>query len=314
MAVKVLTPAVTMTYSTVGGDFGGFAYLPPLMYVPKVGLVIVDGSINTGGILAQDGQFAPLCENSVVGGLGFAPHMALDLLSNLFTLSSSQREPVCLSPYQAGRLYSTSEYGGTAVDVTGRSIICGGYYPNFLYYLLPNSGTQYIESGDAGFNISSVGPGRTTTELFLATSNDVTDLRFRFYDSVLKEFTSPVYHTGAAGLAAAYSTDNQNVWVLAGTGPYTLTIVSMVVQPTGLSAVTQVSGSNEQGTVSTFAVTATGAQGEPAPGVLIDWSLSGPGTLLTAQSVTGDNGVAQAEIVIPIGSSGTGTLTASLTC
>lgn len=89
---------------------------------------------------------------------------------------------------------------------------------------------------------------------------------------------------------------------------------ALEVHPTKLSDVEVVAGQVKSGQVVTYRVRATGRQDDPAEGELIEWAVSGAGTLLTAQSRTNATGYATAKVQYGVDETGNSVVEATLAC
>ncbi len=96
-----------------------------------------------------------------------------------------------------------------------------------------------------------------------------------------------------------YSPRHDVFVVLTGTGTNYVSVYANSVVPSTLSNPTAYP-SLLKGKRSTISVTLTGASGDAVVGELIDWTLTGPGTLLATQSETDENGVASVTYIAPL--------------
>jgi hypothetical protein len=176
------------------------------------------------------------------------------------------------------------------------------------------------------FRNANVFPGRSNTEVWIGERFSIgSNGRGIFYDTITREFSSPLYHLGMGTRSVVYATD-LGVLVSGHDYPsegYTgglltrrqLRIWSLEVEPTTVSPVEVAGGTVKSGQVVTYRVQVTGAQNDPAEGELVDWTLEGAGTLLDPQSKTDVDGYAITKVQYPVVEiEGSSVITASVTC
>jgi len=95
---------------------------------------------------------------------------------------------------------------------------------------------------------------------------------------------------------------------------YFVSVWSLEVEPTILSAPQIVSGTARAGQFVTYQVRLTGDHNDGAEGELINWSLAGAGVLCDVQTLTDANGYATARVQYRVGETGDSTVTASVSC
>lgn len=109
-----------------------------------------------------------------------------------------------------------------------------------------------------------------------------------------------------------YSPKHDVLIVLIGTTTNTVSVYSSGALPTTISA-PQAAPTLAKGQVSNILVRVTGDDGDGCPGELVDFSLSGPGTLFATQAMTDAEGYAEVRYAAPLSLSTDPTFTASLT-
>jgi len=165
-------------------------------------------------------------------------------------------------------------------------------------------------------------PGRSETEVFVTVSVYGNNVQAAFYDTVRREWSSPVYYFGVKCYSMVYATD---FGVIVTGHNYVsdpelngksnqIRIWSLEVEPTIITPVERVLGTVKSGQVVTYRVRVTGAHNDPAPGELIDWTMVGPGTLLDPQTLTDANGYATTRVQYRLGDTGNSVVTATLSC
>jgi hypothetical protein len=181
------------------------------------------------------------------------------------------------------------------------------------------------------------GPGRTNTEVLVADTSWAATVQQGaggpaacFYDTVAKKITSPVYFFGRPredmdipGGSVFYAPEygvfiTWQAEILEGESPpvsrYTLRIWSTEVEATKITPVQVIAGAPKSGSVVTYRTRVTGDQNDPAENELVDWTLTGIGTLLDIQSKTDVNGYATARVQYQLEDEGESVLTARVEC
>lgn len=132
-----------------------------------------------------------------------------------------------------------------------------------------------------------------------------------FYDFVSRTQAPGSAFVGA-NYGAWYSALHDVFVVLTGTDTNQVSIYANSVLPTAITDPVAFPALT-RGRQSAVSVTLTGADGEPAPGELVDWALTGPGTLLATQSESDADGVARVGYIAPMTLSTDPTFTATVT-
>jgi hypothetical protein len=173
--------------------------------------------------------------------------------------------------------------------------------------LYTHDGTTYTAEYTFPFHGSlvSVSRGRSMTEVCLVFSGG----QICFYDVSLKTQNGPTLFAGEDPDGCWYvpkydifvEVKSLQVKILADAAqPYSISI------PTATPAV-------DAGLVSQLQVQLLGAQSEPCVGEMINWSITaGSGSLIKPQSTTDNNGYATNALVIPVGSTGSTSVSATL--
>jgi hypothetical protein len=192
---------------------------------------------------------------------------------------------------------------------------------------LLNDGVTEVQEGPpppwSGITTSGrVHPGRSETEVFVEASAYRNNVQAAFYDTVKQVWSSPVYYLGVSCYSLVYSTD----FGVIVTGHNSVSdpeldgksnqirIWSLEVEPTIVTPVERMSGTVKSGQVVTYRVRVTGAHNDPASEELIDWTITGPGTLLDPQTLTDANGYATTRVQYRLGDTGNSVVTATLSC
>ena len=213
----------------------------------------------------------------------------------------------------------------TAVDFLDRRLTVGP--DGFVYNGSPavglhliNTTLSYTQDTDQPVmlgSVTTVGLGRSSNEMFIASNSDLTNLGFRFYDTRTRTMT-PISHLGVPGTAAVFASDLGVVVSIHGTGtassPYTLRVWSLDVVPTGLSPVTPIAQSVQNTGFAAYQVQVQGANGDWVQGKRVSWTLTGPGRLIDAQSVSNVNGFAVCRVFFRPTETGTFKLQAQVLC
>lgn len=188
---------------------------------------------------------------------------------------------------------------------------------------LPNA----AESDVFPFHLDNVHPGRSETDIWV--EGWVSPNRAQagcFYDTVTKKIASPVYHIGMAASQLVYapefgvlvSVHPGDVHFIDGNWvngiPNQINVWSLEVDPTILTIPKPIIGSSKSGQVVTYQTQLTGDSKDGAEGELVNWSLSGVGMLLDAQTKTDVNGYATARVVYGLAETGSSTVIASVLC
>lgn len=172
------------------------------------------------------------------------------------------------------------------------------------------NGVRTVEA-DAEFYIDTLWAGRSNIEVFLSAWSDG---EFRFYDTHTRTM-SPIMNTGMSHIGMVYAPEFGVVVSLHGSSsPYQLRVWSLETVPDTLSDPEVISGELLGGRVVTYRVRAMGAHSDPCVGELIDWTLTGEGILLDAQSETDEDGYAITKVKYGLYDSGDSVVSASLLC
>ena len=173
------------------------------------------------------------------------------------------------------------------------------------------------------FITGEVHPGRNDHEVF------VSDSYFNqacFYDTAAQKILAPVYYFGMPCEGIVYvpeygvivtghsetmdpppdPANPDKKWAM-------IRVWSLEVEPTAVTPVVVV-GASKSGGVTTYQVRVTGAQGEPAPQNLVNWTLTGAGVLLVAQSETDKDGYATTQVQYQLDEIGQSVVDASVAC
>jgi hypothetical protein len=167
---------------------------------------------------------------------------------------------------------------------------------------------EYTFPTPAGYTLVNVSRGRSTSEVCITYSNGSLG-QIRFYDTVGKVQIGDTLHLSDAPDGCWY-VPKYDIFVELKTQQ--LKILADAVQPYSISAPTA-TPAVDAGLVSQLQVQLLGAQSEPCIGELINWSITaGSGSLIKPQSTTDGNGYATNALVIPVGSTGSTSVSATL--
>jgi hypothetical protein len=133
-----------------------------------------------------------------------------------------------------------------------------------------------------------------------------------FYNHATKTQTAGTAFIGA-NHGAWYSPKHDVYIALTGTTTNLVSVYANAVAPTTIGTPFAVPALT-RGRASQIRVTVSGANGEPAVGELVDWTMTGGGTLLATQSTTDTNGVASVGYAAPLSLTTSPTFTATLQC
>jgi hypothetical protein len=165
--------------------------------------------------------------------------------------------------------------------------------------------SEYAWAAPDASSFQCVSRGSSSTEICVLLTNN----QLRFYDTVGKTQNGPSLFVGESASGVWY-VPKYNVFVEL-LGPQIKILANMVAPATLSNPVA--SPAVVAGDVSKLTVQLLGAQSEPCVGELIDWSVaSGSGSLILPQSVTDANGNATNSLVVPVGSTGSVVVDASL--
>jgi hypothetical protein len=291
--------------------------LTPVLYYPGFGLVMkiayrILSRSDAIALVTLDGVAQPITTVDIggVSGFGAAFWAYDDVLKLMVTNSGMAREKVCLGQVA----YPGNWLGGGTVILADSTIGPDSGRLMRWYY----TGELVEISLPSGFSApGNVGPGRQPGEVFVSQAPDsgASDVRCFFYDTNANRPSSQVLHLGDGVRAAVYDTDSGVIISFHDT-PWGQKIWSLDVVPNSLSAVTLKSGAVAAGTIAVFQVQVQGADGDWVENCLVDWSLTGAGTLLDSQSKTDATGFASCRVFYAGDiADGTGTFpTASVTC
>lgn len=179
------------------------------------------------------------------------------------------------------------------------------------------------EGPGAPFSVGFLHPGRSETEVFLAEYAFRQPARGIFYDTVTKNWSSPIFTTKEACYGTLIYAPEFEVFVsghiyvsnpeLEGKSGQ-LRVWSMEVDPTTMTEVEVVNGPVRGGQVLTYRVRLTGDDDDPAVDELVDWAVEGVGTLLDPQSRTDAEGYATTQVQYGVQETGDSTVEASVSC
>jgi hypothetical protein len=182
-------------------------------------------------------------------------------------------------------------------------------------------GPAIPEGPDFGWVFGALCLGRSEIEVCIAGSQGI-----RFYNTVTQE-VSRIYQIGINSSTIFYVPEHEVLVSITSTtvdeeygGESCLYIWSLETEPTSLSEVEVYDGEVKSGQVVTYRVRALGTPTvifdpeDPAEGELIDWTITGVGTLLQTQTTTDADGWAYVQVQYLVDDVGSSTVTASLIC
>lgn len=286
-------------------------------WIPKFGLAafgmgVDEYASNAWNRVTLDGGVADI---SVNGGYPFnwyntlydAPSQSLRLLDNN-TSFLYQLEPVVLRPYQVQNRFVTNVGGVDMATLRWTSV-------GDVVYAYGTDGTlEYqTQANVPGGGFGALLRGRTDTELLAYTTGSSTFPAYlRFFDTVARVW-SPAVSLGKEYAWVCYDGDNDVIVAIdTSVSPYAIAVFSLDVVPANVSNPVLVAGNTSQGSVATYQTTVTGDEGAPVAGIVVSWTLTGSGTLLTPTSLTDSDGNATAQVSYALGAAGTIGLTAEV--
>jgi hypothetical protein len=184
----------------------------------------------------------------------------------------------------------------------------GATGPQVRAWPLDLSDTYTVEatlSGAPASGIASFSRYKKSTQVCLI---------YRTGEVLFYDFESMEQLTGKAYVGAnngAWYSPKYDVFVVL-TGTTTNAVSIFASRPRPASITDPVATAVTKGHVSTVAVSVLGADDEPCPGEVIEWSIDGPGYLSAARSTTDDDGVAEVLYAAPFATSPSPTITATL--
>ena len=299
-----------------------------VVYIPSLGLAVI-AYPNTNlpatsvALLAVDGILQYVAQN--MAGLSYVGfNLTTGLMMQMATGVSYYRENVSLSPYLMTSSYAlptTPGAGGSFSDLPNRRLTANTY--GDLYSCVGPTLPFVLEATclipGRPEVLTNLSAGRTTGEVFVSWSYQgaVPAMYCAFYNTLTKKFSSELFYFGVGGVVAVYAADLGVVLLISGgsgTTPYSLTVWSLYVFPTQVTAPVLLNGSTAQGGIGTYQTQVLGAQGEVCVGQLVNWSITGAGTLLDQQTTTDSNGNATARVLFGAGDTGQVDVTAEVTC
>lgn len=202
------------------------------------------------------------------------------------------------------------------------------YYYNHRIYRHVNGETDVPESAPflaAAFFGGEVFPGRHTSEVLV--SDTYYGKMACFYNTASQKVSSSEYYFEESCRRITYAPEygvfvTEHLEVV--TPPpdpedperkfHTIRVWGLEVAPTILTPVVVVTGSMKIGQVVTYGTRLTGTQSDPAEGEVINWMLTGVGSLLDPQTVTDSEGRATTRVQYAFGDTGTSIVSASVEC
>jgi len=308
-----------------------------LMWHPAEGLIAagnVQGEPGSDGvgIVTLDGVFRDRADESVfqLNQVGWWP--AKKRMVEVWNMASIGQpiKPVemVFDPYIFGRqnanppgVLAEGLYFRRYVRFPDRAVYYSGGPggDKFLHGVVGGIDTR--EGTELPFYYGDVHPGRSNTETFVGEVTRFVgdDTRGVFYDAVTHTL-SDLLHTGVKSRGIYYATDFrvlvtwQSPEETPGLTQHQLWVWSLEVNPTIMTPVEVFEGEPRSGQIVTYRVQVTGDQEDPAPNELVNWEVTGVGTLLTPQSKTDVEGFAVAKVQYGVQEIGTSVVEASLLC
>ena len=177
--------------------------------------------------------------------------------------------------------------------------------------------SEGVEGPVWSFQIRGMFCGRHGGEVFGVIADGS---KGQFYHVEDQNFASPVIHIGMTANALLFAPEwgvliscHESEAFPEGTG-FAVRIWSLEVDPQTLTNPEPYIGTPKSGQVVVYRVRLTGAQDDPAEGELVDWSVTGAGTLIDPQSKTDADGYATARVQYQIGETGDSLVEASVQC
>lgn len=333
MAVRQLAGPFNLLDSN--GDHPTNFVSSKVLWYPNVGLVCHIG--NGIGRVTLDGVF---CINSdFPGGYGALNHAYYGWCPDRNVMTFYERwtgiyaleaHTFCAFVDAEGSFLLPSTLHGGGVDMHGTYITLSDR-KLFVHFL---SGYAFIKAYYNGWSryddytvectlpltfACSIGPGRTSSEVFISERGTYTgNTKFLFYDYVKKEVSSQVYHLGMSAKSVVYAPEYGVVVSVHGTAEdfsdYVVRVWSLENLPFTLSNPELYSGVVKSGRSVIYRVRVLGEHSDPCEGELVDWTISGKGRLLSFQSETDSDGYANVRVAYDVGDVGDSIVGASLLC
>ena len=338
MSVRQLAGPFNTT--TVGALPDAVIEINPTMWLPGIGMLAM-GPIGgryaySAGIMTLDGLF---CDrgNEVLSNPAYWPAERRLVRTPSFypydDTSEFTYEPITFARERTGPLLPKIEGHALAnrryIKLADRALIFQPDYAGWEGYINPfkivvNGAIVGSEGPPGPIGHGDVMPGRTETEIFVSSTGWETPplSRGRFYNTETQVWASPVFYWSKRFYSLLYATDydvfvSMENWVstpeLQGKSNQ-ICIWSLEVDPTIVGPVELLQGQIKSGQIVTYRTQVLGDRNDPAEGELLDWTLTGDGTLLTMQSRTDAQGYATAQVQYGVGESGTSVVEASLKC
>ena len=236
----------------------------------------------------------------------------------LFTLDLQQRgEMLVHYSIAEEELYTFNKHAGTI----GELLLSGG--TNFVVDLLARATDRWLNvlnsavrfkpldnSGSWTTEATLTHAGSGTPTLSLTANHNVVCLIYLDGHIVFYDFVAKVQVNGWANLGAnsgAWHSPAHDIFVAIVSNQ--IKVFANAVRPAALSNPVAVTALT-QGRVSRVKVQLLGAQSEACAGELIDWSVTGVGSLAAVQSVTNADGWAYADYLAPVSATGSATINA----
>ena len=180
-----------------------------------------------------------------------------------------------------------------------------------------NAGVLYASgSGINGIFHHHVGPGRSDTEIFIGETLVIGNpgSGIAFFDLKTQEVTMTGF-LAEKHSSVVYATDYGvlvSMHVISGSAY--LYVWALEKIPVAVSAPTLIAGEATEGKIATYRVQVTGDFGEVVEHELVNWTVTGVGTMVDAQSETDEDGYAIARVRYGVGDVGDSTVRGTVRC
>jgi hypothetical protein len=334
VAVRLLAGPIPTRYPGAAKDL--VITVTPIMWIPGSGGMMGQSFVSGWddvpiGIMTLDGVFCDRC-NAFLGFAGWWPAKQL-VVQQAWEYQSGvlegelQYDPITFAPERAEPppvTPSPIRYQ-PYVKLADRRLMFEPVYLPATSFMAEVNGVLIPEGPPNPFSPNTRGrvhPGRSDTEVFVAESTFGPSVRCIFYDTVTRQWSSPLYTIGMSCYGLVYATDfgvlvSVHTWAedptLEGKSSQ-VRVWSLEIDPTTMTPVEVIEGPARVGQVVAYRVRVTGDHEDPAVDELVEWAIEGIGTLLEPQSRTDAEGYASTQVQYGVYEAGDSTIEASLSC
>jgi len=280
-------------------------------WYPDVGLTaVIDGQFRC--FLSLDGVYQPISRSRPYANAWYVAHRRMIGTKDIFDTTEIEIEPRALAEVSESASFYTGLFVHNYIRMQDRRL-----YFDQQRIVSVIDGALAVEGDIFPFGSGEVAPGRSDFDIlvFEFTFNG-SDTRFCFYDTRLKVIASQIFHLGMACNTLVYAPEYGIIVSLHGdslTG-FEQRIWSLENEPVEVTEPELVAGQSQGGRLATYRTQVLGANADPCPGELVDWTLSGAGRLLSLQSKADRDGYATVRVLYGLDETGDSTVKASVRC